>query len=286
MNMSKTAESTLGSLQMYILSILWSREMYGLEIIKHLRIRAYDVGTNQLYPALKRLESLAAVESRKEERVGTTRIYYRITPKGKQLMMQQLMGLIDLFQEILLDKLDFMGDYCGEILHITPGMHVLDISKDYYDAFVHAIVQQILPDGIYYIVAKGEEKQNLYQDRVEIFHFEPVVKPIIPNQKGILSIPESSIDIIVAFFTIRTPATFSSLTELKRVLKPNGKGVIIDWPMAKSDVRNNMITSILPEKRGVDSAEICDMLHRDGFSTIIHTEKEGIAVIEFVKPEF
>lgn len=284
MNMSKSLESPLGSLQMSILSILWSREMYGLEIIKHLKIKGYVIGTNQLYPALKRLESMNAVESRKEERVGTTRIYYKITSNGKHLMLKQLVGLIDLFQDILLEKLDFMGSYCAEILRIKPGMKILDFSKDFYDSFVHSLVGYIRPNGNYYILVNDKENQNLYCDRIEFFQYENIVSTIIPEPQNKLNLPNCCIDCVVAFFSLRKSPQTIILREINRILKPNGKGLIVDWPMTNKDVRNNMILAVFPEKRGIDEEDIRQELQKYGFETIIHNEKEGIAVIEFKKP--
>jgi DNA-binding PadR family transcriptional regulator len=281
-DMSKASEFPLGSLQMYILSVLWSREMYGLEIIKHLKLKGYLVGSNQLYPTLKRLESLAAVESRKEERVGTTRIYYKITLLGKQLMMQQLLGIIDLFQDILLDKLDFMGEFCGELLHLAPGMQVLDISKDFYDSFILGLVPQILPKGMYYILTKDEGKQSLYQDRIEFFQYEQNLRSILTNNDSI-NLPDKCIDTFLSFFTIRNISSTPILKEVYRVLKPDGNGLIIDWPMANTDVRKNMVLTILPEKRGIDSDEICKEVQKYGFKTVLHHGKQGIEVIELKK---
>ena len=133
---NNTNISQLGTLQLQILSILWNQEMYGLEIIKHLKLRQYIIGTNQLYPALKRLEKLTALTSRKQQHTNDTRIYYKITSYGRQLITNQLMMFLGVLQDILLEKLDFIGEYCAQLLQLKVNMSILDLSKEFYELFI------------------------------------------------------------------------------------------------------------------------------------------------------
>ena len=52
----------LGWLQLSILTMVWNKEMYGLEIQKHLKIRGYPIATTQLYSALNNLERIEALK--------------------------------------------------------------------------------------------------------------------------------------------------------------------------------------------------------------------------------
>jgi len=272
----------LGTLQLYILSILWNKEIYGLELMKHLKNRGYTIRSNQLYPALKRLEKLKALESRKEERIGTTRIYYKITEIGRQLMANHLTGIVDIFQEIMLEKVSFLGIYCGDLLQIKPGMKILDISKDFYDPFIIKLAPKLQPTGLYYIVAKDLEHQEMYQDRIDFNQYESFMFPIIPKEEKI-NLPDTSIDAAIAFFTLRQNSSEEKYKELFRILKPQGKILIVDWPMRRSDVRGPMIDSIFPERRGVDAIELAKSVKKIGFESKIWDEKEGVVIIELSK---
>jgi DNA-binding PadR family transcriptional regulator len=275
-----TIAPQLGTLQTYILSTLWNQEMFGLEIIKHLKLRRYIIKPNQLYPALKRLVQLNALTSRNELSMGTTRIYYKITETGKKLLISQFMDLLDLFQDIMLEKVSFLGAYSAEVLKLKAGMRILDLSKEFFEPFIMEILEKISSEGTYYIGAKDTDFLELYQDRIEHNHHEKTIYPMLIESNKI-NLPNNSIDAVLAFYTLRNKESLEILQDVKRILKVGGKGLVVDWPMSNEDVRRPMIESIFPQRRGLDPIEFEKDIKKLGFKCIKHTEKAGITVIEF-----
>jgi PadR family transcriptional regulator PadR len=94
----------LGSLQAGILSVLWNKEMYGLEIRRRLRYQGLRASVSQLYPTLRKLEERGAISSREEARVGANRIYYRLTPEGKELLKRNMIDVVRIFEYMVSEK--------------------------------------------------------------------------------------------------------------------------------------------------------------------------------------
>lgn len=82
-----------GSNALLVLKLLSEGEKYGYEIITELSRRSdrtFELQEGTLYPLLHMLERDRCVESfRQETPQGRVRIYYRITPKGLQLLAEK-----------------------------------------------------------------------------------------------------------------------------------------------------------------------------------------------------
>ena len=90
MNIKK--ELTKGSSALLVLSVLENEEMYGYQIIKEIEKRSEDVFSfkeGTLYPILHAFEEQEYLMSfwRQSEQ-GRQRKYYRITDKGRQLLVK------------------------------------------------------------------------------------------------------------------------------------------------------------------------------------------------------
>ena len=73
-------------LQQTLLTKLYSREMFGLEIQRDLKLWGEDVGAGQLYPALKKLEKAELITSQQwTER--SLRII-SLTAKGQEIAQE------------------------------------------------------------------------------------------------------------------------------------------------------------------------------------------------------
>lgn len=83
-----------GSIDILLLSIVNSKDMYGYEMVKTLKHNSgelYNMGEGTLYPALKRLENKKWLESYWDNpEVGSRRKYYRITDTGKKELARKL----------------------------------------------------------------------------------------------------------------------------------------------------------------------------------------------------
>ena len=118
--MSKS-RSRLGWLQTAIIATLWNKEMYGTEIQNHLKVRGFKIGPSQLYPTLHRLKKQDALSCREIKRSGTFVKLYRTTEVGKKWIFDDSIKLLGIFQDIIVDKFDFIPAIIQELLEIKDG---------------------------------------------------------------------------------------------------------------------------------------------------------------------
>jgi PadR family transcriptional regulator PadR len=88
-----------GVSELMILKLLASREMYGYELARTIRLLTAEsivVGESVLYPTLHVLEKRGLIRSRRKSVEGRTRVYYVATAKGKR----RLEGLTGQWQRI------------------------------------------------------------------------------------------------------------------------------------------------------------------------------------------
>ncbi len=87
--MAKPAPSSFvnGVPELLILRLLSTREMYGYELIKAVRILTgakLELGEGVVYPTLHSLEEQGLLRSRTTQTKGRSRVHYRATAKGKR----------------------------------------------------------------------------------------------------------------------------------------------------------------------------------------------------------
>ncbi len=73
--------------ELLILRHLSTEEMYGYQLVREIRHSTEDVislGEGVIYPTLHALEREGALASRAVKVEGRTRVYYRITAKGRR----------------------------------------------------------------------------------------------------------------------------------------------------------------------------------------------------------
>ena len=73
--------------ELLLLRLLASREMYGYELARAVRVatgEAIALGESVLYPALHALEQRKWLRSRRRAVDGRTRVYYQISPGGRR----------------------------------------------------------------------------------------------------------------------------------------------------------------------------------------------------------
>jgi PadR family transcriptional regulator PadR len=88
-----------GVSELLILKLLATRELYGYELARTIRVLTSDgivVGESVLYPTLHLLEKRGLIRSRRKSVDGRTRVYYVATAKGKR----RLEGLTGQWQRI------------------------------------------------------------------------------------------------------------------------------------------------------------------------------------------
>ena len=83
-----------GSIDILLLSIIAQHDTYGYEIVQKLKQhsnQSYSMSQGTLYPALKRMEQRALIESDwVESDTGMKRKFYRITAEGRLELQEKL----------------------------------------------------------------------------------------------------------------------------------------------------------------------------------------------------
>lgn len=82
----RAAQFRRGALELAILALLESRELYGVEIVDELAARnGLEASAGTVYPLLGRLKKAGAVDTTwRESPVGPPRKYYRLSRTGRR----------------------------------------------------------------------------------------------------------------------------------------------------------------------------------------------------------
>lgn len=73
--------------ELLVLRLLATREMYGYEIVKAVRLvtgEAIGLGEGVIYPVLHWLEESGSLKAKRKSVNGRERVYYNVTAKGKR----------------------------------------------------------------------------------------------------------------------------------------------------------------------------------------------------------
>ena len=73
--------------ELLVLRLLAHREMYGYELVRAVRLvtgEAIVLGEGVIYPVLHSLERNGALQATRKPVNGRTRVYYSVTPKGRE----------------------------------------------------------------------------------------------------------------------------------------------------------------------------------------------------------
>ncbi|MGE5390213.1 MAG: PadR family transcriptional regulator [Deltaproteobacteria bacterium] len=90
-----------GFIRMHILFHASRENIYGMEIIEELRRHGYKAGPGTVYPILHQMEKEGYLESRRENVGGKMRVYYGITPGGREALAEGRIMLKELVHEVL-----------------------------------------------------------------------------------------------------------------------------------------------------------------------------------------
>jgi PadR family transcriptional regulator PadR len=84
---TSTVSLMSGVPELLVLKLLASRDMYGYELARSIRVLTADavaIGESVLYPSLHLLEQRGLVKGRRRTVEGRARVYYAITAKGRK----------------------------------------------------------------------------------------------------------------------------------------------------------------------------------------------------------
>ncbi|MHA1910363.1 MAG: helix-turn-helix transcriptional regulator [Candidatus Kariarchaeaceae archaeon] len=284
----------LGWRQLTVITMLWNREMYGIEIQKRLKMLGDNLGPGQLYPLLNKLEKAGVLDSNERERKGANRIYYKTAEKGKGILITYGINFVGLFQRLLFEKMSFIIDAVIKELKIVPGKIMIDFSApDVENTVLEQIAPVIKPTGRLFIETSSTEKVELLEYRIRFHELEDTVTPIEVID-GKVNLPDKSMDLATCIFTLHEEETDWIIPEIARVLKEDGKAMIIDLKKLDLEEENIIIETIamlgkvIPRhdkgELGVDFEEIEKELKKNKLMVEKRTEEKGVVYL-IVKPD-
>ncbi|HDM67212.1 MAG TPA: PadR family transcriptional regulator [Thermoplasmatales archaeon] len=94
----------LGFIRIHILYHASKDMIYGAEMIRELQRHGYTISPGTLYPILHELEEKGLLRSKERNINGKIRRYYRITEKGRRLLIEAKKKIIELVEEVLEEK--------------------------------------------------------------------------------------------------------------------------------------------------------------------------------------
>jgi DNA-binding PadR family transcriptional regulator len=272
----------LGSLQQAILLLLWSDEYYGLEIQRRLRYQGKNVGPGQLYPALRKLESHEFITSREVQRVGADRIYYSITEKGKQTVVDNLLEVLFMMRYI---SIDYLNPYLAEAVkktEIEPGSNILDLSSPVMEKIRMKTTELHKPDGQYLLVNTSPVFTDMLSEWVRSEQLEGVK---VIDEKAVESLADESFDVVLSLFNITEFNINWTVDQAIRVLKVGGKLVVCDIAAREEDtIRDDLYKVYLPlhGKSGIEK-DMDMQLAKRGMKALVYERERGMITGIFQK---
>ncbi|MFW9995567.1 MAG: helix-turn-helix transcriptional regulator [Candidatus Odinarchaeota archaeon] len=282
----------LGWLQLTILTLLWNRELYGLEIQKYLKLGGYKkIGVSQLYPALNRMKDEKLLNSRLENQIGADRRYYWTTEKGKDVVIQYLSNFFVLFEDLFIARLDFLADHINELVNLgEQGLRIADFSLGTANSgiFLRETLANLDLIKDYFMLASNEKMRELLETRIEFLQLKRVIN-ILEVKKNEIPLEDETIDLVLILFTLHEDDTEWLIAETSRVLKKEGKALFIDFiGVEKENILLDILTELFPfhSNIGVVPKIIIEQIQRYDLELIEQREYKGLVYLLAKKNTF
>ncbi len=288
MSIDPSSWRRLGFLQLSILTLVWKTEMYGLELLKNLKLNGYPIGPGQLYPALGKLEEKGLIISREEIKKGANRRFFLTTELGRQLVTYYLMDFLSLFSEMQAEKVSFVTKDIYELIEIRPGITFADFSiRRTGRQFVPIIEihEQVGSKGHVFLTSTRKDYTDLYKGRIKDNNLKNAT--VLEVEQGKTTLPDSSVELAICIFTLYMNDTEWIIPEMGRVLKTNGIGLIVDTKEIERELDArfafiDLLLDLVPQlsKIGINLSEVEGISAENGL--VIHRKKENRGVIYLV----
>ncbi|MFX1452175.1 MAG: helix-turn-helix transcriptional regulator, partial [Promethearchaeota archaeon] len=278
--MKKAKNIHLGWLQQTILTMLVDREMYGLEIQRTFKFFGEKVGPGQLYPALTKLERLGAIKVREEERVGANRKFYTTTDEGKIILLRNSIGYLAIMESMAMEKFAFIFDELPKLVKIKLGTIILDFSHAYLEQIYSKLAPLTAPTGRYFIISRNKLATKIIKDRLNYKGLQDLIS-IFELQENKINLPDKSVDVCIVCFTLHEDGTDWIISEINRLLKKHGKGIIIDMTSLKGHVVEEIMTSMIPNhsRVGIDKDILFPLLKKYNLDISYQKEEKGTIIL-------
>lgn len=227
--MTQQEATRLGRVQQAIIATLWTKEMYGAEIQKNLRLKGFDLGPGRLYPTLHRLVEIGALTCREDERK-----YYKTTKKGKEFIFGIFATFFGLFSDLIEERIGFITDHIVELVQIADGMVVIDFSGFIYESITVKLAQLTAPTGRYFIIPNEKSFLDVLHIRIEHYQLEDVVT-ILEKTDEKIPLRDQSVDLALIFLNAIEEEISWFIKELPRILKLTGRAIVVGTQQPKEE---------------------------------------------------
>jgi DNA-binding PadR family transcriptional regulator len=97
-------EIRLGIWKIHILHHAASRDVWGRWLLEELAEHGHDLSPGTLYPALLRMQRNGWLRRTGDAPHARARQTFRITPEGRRLLAELRRAVIELYEEVVLDR--------------------------------------------------------------------------------------------------------------------------------------------------------------------------------------
>ncbi len=278
--MKKTKNIHLGWLQQTLLTMLYGHEMYGLQIQRTFKFFGEKVGPGQLYPALAKLEKLGAIKVREEERTGANRKFYTTTDEGKMILLRNAIGYFAVMESIAMEKFASILDELPKLVNIKLGTIILDFSHAYLEKIYSKLAPLTAPIGRYFITIRDKFAMKIYKERLNNKGLQDLIS-IFELQENKIPLPDKSVDVCIVCFTLHEDGTDWIISEINRLLKKSGKGIIIDMVSLNGHIVEEIMTNFIPNhsRIGIDKDILFPLLKQNNLNISYQKEEKGTIII-------
>jgi hypothetical protein len=120
---------------------------------------------------------------------------------------------------------------------VQSGLVIVDFSKRHLDQVMMTLASKIAPIGRYFIISeRRKDETGILADKISQLQLTEVISLLEVEDKSI-SLPNRSVDLVLSLFRLNEQEYEWIIPEMKRILKPTGKAVIVDM----ESVTNNAI---------------------------------------------
>ncbi|MEM3587074.1 MAG: helix-turn-helix transcriptional regulator [Candidatus Jordarchaeaceae archaeon] len=275
--------SKVGAFQLRVLEILRERPMHGYGIMNELEARTgHRPTTAALYPTLQKLEHYGFIKSKIEPGKKRNRKVFSLTKEGLEELTNVLGLMIEFCISGIQEEFEAIQKevYCK--MEVQEGSTILYPSTIYKS--IHDLANAFKDKGKVVALVPSKTFKEIIDKAVKRDHLSHT---ITVKEGGLEKIPleGSSVDFAVYPFTLcRCSPWATSINleraakEVARVLKPNGKLVVID--LEKSDHAMLRILSKNIELCGFNLSEAKKLLEVCGFKNVTASSQKGILIVE------
>ncbi len=276
---SKSRRRSPTWLQLQTLIFLSEKDLYGLELKDLFGDLDIKLSPGQIYPMLSKLLEQGLVTMYEEASGHHPRKVYSITKKGQEEISWAAQPFIKYLEVVVARYLDLIKIELLEQLEIKRGMIIADFSKKYSEWWAQLLQPYLDITGRFYFCRHKNEIGRINKRIEGKIHSRQLF--VLEGSPEDFPLPDNSVDRCMALLSLHEAADNEIvISEMLRVLKPDGKLVICDV----IDVEHIMfatLASLLPDHKqiGTKPELIKQSLRDKEFQITGYSEHNGIFIL-------